>query len=108
MDHPSATVVDARSHTALLAELQMRLKPVGGGRPPKLELLAAAVALARDPGLKPAAAYKENNVPAGGARTRVLEFRDRILREEACSVRQKIIPQNQSRHANGMASTLSC
>jgi len=85
--------VDASNHIALLTELQARLKPAGGGRLPKLELLAAAVALARDPGLTPAAACKENNVPAGGARTRVLEFRDRILREGLLSAPENLSPK---------------
>ena len=66
----------------LLAALQQRLKPQGGGRDVKIELIAAALDLARNPALVPSEAYKAHGVPAGGARTRVLTYRNRILDEE--------------------------
>ena len=59
------------SEEALLAELQRRLTPAGGGKEPKRDLVAAALALARDPTLRPREAYEQHRVPLGGDRSRV-------------------------------------
>ena len=64
----------------LVAELRVRLKPSRGAAP-KREHILAAIALARDPGARPVSVYEAFGVPAGGARSRVIEYRDRILRD---------------------------
>ena len=65
---------------ALLIELQRRLKKPKGAEP-KREHVAAALTLAQDPTLEPVAVWKAASVPAGGTRTRIIEYRDRILSE---------------------------
>ena len=64
----------------LVAELRVRFKPSCGAAP-KREHILAAIALARDPGSRPVSVYEAFGVPAGGARSRVIEYRDRILRD---------------------------
>ena len=66
--------------SALLGELQLRLKKPKGAEPKK-EHIAVAVLLARDPALAPGTVWKSAGVPAGGARTRIVEYRDRIANE---------------------------
>ena len=76
---------------ALLAALQLRLQG-GAGPLPKLEYVAAALAMARD---QIAPVFALANVPRGGSRTRVLQWRDRILREglvAACTQTTASIP----------------
>ena len=74
-----------RDDSELLIELQRRLKKPRSTDPPKHEHLAVAVALARAKlAWKPlvlAAACKAAGVPAGGARTRIGEYSDRIFAE---------------------------
>ena len=72
----AATTADEQ----LVAELRVRLKPSRGAAP-KREHILAAIALARDPGARPVSVYEAFGVPAGGARSRVIEYRDRILRD---------------------------
>ena len=64
----------------LLDELQRCLKESKGAEPKK-EHVAVAVALARNPALQPSTLWKNAGVPAGGARTRIIEYRDRIASE---------------------------
>ena len=81
-DGSDASEVKPANDDAILKGLQQRLKPPRGGTLPSLELLAAAVALARDSEMLPETAYKDFNIPSGGVRRkRVLEYRDSILRE---------------------------
>ena len=46
----------------LLAELQRRLRPPGGGRAPKLEYVEVALLLARNPAMEPKSIWKQFNV----------------------------------------------
>ena len=62
---------------ALLKALQQRLHSTTGPLP-KLEYVAAALAMARD---QIAPVFALAKVPRGGSRTRVLQWRDRIVRE---------------------------
>ena len=82
---------------ALLAALQLRLQG-GAGPLPKLEYVAAALAMARD---QIAPVFALANVPPGGSRTRVLQWRDRILREKVWLqlVRRPPLPSQQLRLA---------
>ena len=76
-----ATKDGAEPHDdALLIALQLRLKKPKGAEP-KREHVAAAVTLAQDPTLEPAAVWKAALVPAGGTRTRIIEYRNRIVSE---------------------------
>ena len=59
----------------MIEEIQRRLKPESGPAP-KVWLLAFAVAWARQPSLKP---KDLPGLPAGGSRTRIIGFRDRII-----------------------------
>ena len=49
------------------------------GAEPKKEHVAVAVRLARDPSLTPSTVWSNAGVPPGGARTRIIEYRDRIM-----------------------------
>ena len=66
-----------RDDAELIARLQKALKPKRGPMP-KPTMVAAALALARDKSMLPAAACK--GLPAG-SHTRATILRDRILRE---------------------------
>ena len=62
----------------VIAELQLRLKKPKGAEPKK-EHVTVAVRLARDPSLTPSTVWSNAGVPPGGARTRIIEYRDRIM-----------------------------
>jgi hypothetical protein len=78
---------DEASDDLLLADLQQRMKAEQrGGFPPKLEHLAIAIALVRDPALVPTTVCKAATPPitSSGTRSRILGYRDRILEYVRC------------------------
>lgn len=81
------TAEDEASDDLLLADLQQRMKAEQRrGFPPKLEHLAIAIALLRDPALVPTTVCKEATPPitSSGTRSRILGYRDRILEYVRC------------------------
>ena len=64
----------------IIAKLQLRLKKPKGAEPKK-EHVAVALLLARDPALTPSMVWSSAGVPPGGARTRIIEYRDCIANE---------------------------
>jgi hypothetical protein len=83
----------ALDDTALLTELRRLLKPQRGSEP-KVELIAVAVRLAREPQLDPSIGgfWKAANVTASGAtRKRILGYRDRIMGEGLLAAAQEAI-----------------
>ena len=65
----------------LVLELQRRFKPTVGGREPAPANLRAAITLARSPGCRPAEVFRQFSIPTGGSRSRVIDYRDRIVRD---------------------------
>lgn len=72
---------ERRDDKNFLLELQRRFKSDAGGFAPKLEYLAVALALARDPSLVPGTVCKAAIPPitSSGTRSRIVQYRDRIL-----------------------------
>ena len=65
----------------LIASLQQRL--AAGGRTIKTEHLALAVQICRDKALEAATVFKSAGIcSSGGTRKRILEYRDRMLRDD--------------------------
>jgi hypothetical protein len=64
----------------IITELKRRLKKPKGSEPQK-EHVAVAVLLARDLALTPSMVWSSAGVPPGGARTRIIEYRDCIANE---------------------------
>ena len=70
----------------LVRELQRRFKPTVGGREPAPANLRAAITLARSPGCRPAEVFRQFSIPTGGSRSRVIDYRDRIVRDNLLPV----------------------
>lgn len=79
---PIAPVVSINEDEALITRLQRRLRPARGPGEVKRELVKAAVAWARSPMLASKDLYQRHPVPLGGSRTRVVQYRDRIVHEK--------------------------
>ena len=63
----------AADDDALIADLQVRLKPARGGQAPKPKMLQAALALARDPALAP------SRVAPSGGHVRARELAEKLI-----------------------------